>query len=591
MANYNLVVNSKFQPFSFERYIQPYQMYGAEYKEVENALGELNQKASIWEEMANAQTDPMAYNLYKTYSEDLQAQANKLATEGLNRVSRSGLMNMRSRYSKEIIPIEQAYATRKAQDDQQQQALLQDDSLIYDRLASQTSLDDYLKNPQLSYTTVRGKNLTAKASQAAKALSKNMREEPRKWRRILGDQYYETTMRRGFTKEEILQAAQRNPDFDNELTKIVDDVVGASGIKDWGNQEALDKAYYYTNLGLWDAIGDTQYQVLQNQDYIRANSTKGSKGKITPESKYGLNPYNIYSMRKMSEQQKLYDENIKYYSKFFNVDSKGNVTLNEAGKKEFDRQEDVYVKGTPYMSPEGVSLLTNVAKEKGPSKFRQFMESIGYNDIGPYKNGETRESRLGSIWKAYADNNPAEVNGEYDATKYTAYKYNVPQSRESQTQLMNSVLSAMGNVSYLSEVDFDSNGDTVGYTPVGKNGIAKKDFTPDNYTIISRDPSEFGEVYYIKDNKTNEVKTYSLKLNNGKVGIPGMNMVAEQGREVALQNMSEIRQILQSENLSDEDRAKYEEFYDYYAQQLMINQAQIDFVNTTKDQQFQVIGQ
>ena len=55
--------------------------------------------------------------------------------------------------------------------------------------------------------------------------------------------------------------------------------------------------------------------------------------------------------------------------------------------------------------------------------------------------------------------------------------------------------------------------------------------------------------------------------------------------------MSEIRQILQSENLSDEDRAKYEEFYDYYAQQLMINQSQIDFVNTTKDQQFQVIGQ
>ena len=37
MANYNLVVNSKFQPFSFERYIQPYQMYGAEYKEVEKA--------------------------------------------------------------------------------------------------------------------------------------------------------------------------------------------------------------------------------------------------------------------------------------------------------------------------------------------------------------------------------------------------------------------------------------------------------------------------------------------------------------------------------------------------------------------------
>ena len=53
MANYSLVVNSKFQPFSFERYIQPYQMYGEAYKEVENALGELATKASVWEEMAN----------------------------------------------------------------------------------------------------------------------------------------------------------------------------------------------------------------------------------------------------------------------------------------------------------------------------------------------------------------------------------------------------------------------------------------------------------------------------------------------------------------------------------------------------------
>ena len=101
MANYNLVVNSKFQPFSFERYIQPYQMYEAAYKELENQYGELATKASVWEEMANEQTDPYAYKMYKTYANDLEEQAGQLAREGLNAASRRDMLNMRARYSKE----------------------------------------------------------------------------------------------------------------------------------------------------------------------------------------------------------------------------------------------------------------------------------------------------------------------------------------------------------------------------------------------------------------------------------------------------------------------------------------------------------
>lgn len=112
MANYELVVNSKFQPFSFERYIQPYQIYGEAYKELENQYGELATKSNIWEEMANEQTDPYAYKMYKNYANDLKKQADQLAKEGLNASSRKGMLNMRARYAKEITPIEQAYAAR-----------------------------------------------------------------------------------------------------------------------------------------------------------------------------------------------------------------------------------------------------------------------------------------------------------------------------------------------------------------------------------------------------------------------------------------------------------------------------------------------
>ena len=147
-GNFNLVVNSSFKPFSYSEMLQPVLMATQAHQELENQYGELATKASVWEEMANEQTDPYAYKMYKTYANDLEEQAGQLAREGLNAASRRDMLNMRARYSKEITPIEQAYALRQKQAEQQQQALLQDPTLMLSRRAATTSLDDYIRNPQ-----------------------------------------------------------------------------------------------------------------------------------------------------------------------------------------------------------------------------------------------------------------------------------------------------------------------------------------------------------------------------------------------------------------------------------------------------------
>ena len=264
MANFSLVVNSKFNPFSFERYIQPYQIYGQAYREVEDTLGELDTKASVWEEMANEQTDPYAYKMYKNYANDLEEQAGQLAREGLNAASRRDMLNMRARYSKEITPIEQAYAARQKQAEQQQQALLQDPTLMLSRRASTTSLDDYIRNPQLAYEAYSGKLITAQAASAASALAKEMQEKPRKWRSILGNSYYETMMQKGFSSQAVLQAIQDNPDAAPQLTRIVEDAINSSGVRNWGDQATIARAIDYAKQGLWSAVGETQYQTLDN---------------------------------------------------------------------------------------------------------------------------------------------------------------------------------------------------------------------------------------------------------------------------------------------------------------------------------------
>lgn len=278
MANY-LVINSKFQPFSFERYIQPYQIYGEAYKEIENQYGELATKANVWDEMANEQTDPYAYKMYKTYSNDLEEQAGQLAREGLTPASRQNMLRMKQRYSSDIVPIEQAYKRRQELIDEQRKLLSQDNTLMFNRNASMLSLDDLIKNPQLTYQSYSGATLAKQVGTAAQNLAKEMRENPRKWRNILGNQYFETIMQHGYRPEEIVQVLQNDPNASSVLKGIVEDAVGSSNIASWGDTDTLNRAYEYARQGLWNAVGEIQYQIQSNKAYDYAMQDQLARNK------------------------------------------------------------------------------------------------------------------------------------------------------------------------------------------------------------------------------------------------------------------------------------------------------------------------
>lgn len=265
-ANY-IVINSKFKPFSYAEMLQPVQMATLAHQEVENEYAELATKANVWDEMANEQTDPYAYKMYKTYSNDLEEQAGQLAREGLTPASRQNMLRMKQRYSSDIIPIEQAYKRRQELIDEQRKLLAQDNTLMFDRNASMLSLDDLIKNPQLTYQSYSGATLAKQVGTAAQNLAKEMRENPRKWRTILGNQYFETIMQKGYRPEEIIQVLQNDPNASSVLKGIVEDAVGSSNIASWGDASTLNRAYEYARQGLWNAVGETQYQIQSNKAY------------------------------------------------------------------------------------------------------------------------------------------------------------------------------------------------------------------------------------------------------------------------------------------------------------------------------------
>lgn len=267
MANFSFVSGAKFRPFSYQEMLQPLQAYTQEYNTIQEGIGELGTKADVFERMANEQTDPQAYAIYKQYSNDLAKQAESLAKQGLTPASRQGLIDMKRRYSSEIVPIEQAYKRRQELIDEQRKLQAQDSTLLFDRPASTLSLDELIANPALSPQSYSGALLSKQVGAAAQNLAKEVRENPRKWRTILGNQYYETIMQKGFRPDEIMQAVQNNPEASPILQGIVEDAIGSSGIRNWNDENILNRAYDYARQGLWNAVGETQYQTLSNKAY------------------------------------------------------------------------------------------------------------------------------------------------------------------------------------------------------------------------------------------------------------------------------------------------------------------------------------
>lgn len=585
MANYSLVIGSKFSPFSYQELLQPALMATQAHQELENQYGELATKASVWEEMANEQTDPYAYKMYKNYANDLEEQAGQLAREGLNAASRRDMLNMRARYSKEITPIEQAYTARQKQAEQQQQALLQDPTLMLSRRAATTSLDDYIRNPHLDYESYSGKLITAQAASAASALAKEMQEKPRKWRSILGNSYYETMMQKGFSSQAVLQAIQDNPNAAPQLTKIVEDAINSSGVRNWGDQATIARAIDYAKQGLWSAVGETQYQTLDNwrakmaaQEAMQIRAEKRAATRTTTELErerrngFNLNPSNIYSSREQNKDEKNYNSALKNYSQYFYRDTSGRIKMTWKGWQEYNRNATQKVTTTG--SGSGTARLMNAETQlQGgrskftPTAFRTFMDSIGAKNVNGWQPGN-----FGNVWGRYVTDSPEAKTAKYDAMKVTEYKYNVSASDEYQNNFKSKLSEAIGSSGELVEVDYDSK--TNKWVPTGKTLPFSK-FDTKEYKLTSRAPSEIGTTWFIKKDGE-KAKRY--------LAVPGIHTTAEGGRDEALKQMIATQRMLQNPNLTPQQRTKLEDHYDNLAQQQHMFESQIDVTNQTSTQ-------
>lgn len=262
----SLVIGSKFKPFSYSEMLAPIEAATTEHRAIEEGLGEMSAKAGMWDKLANQQSDPVAYAQYKTYADDLTKQADLLARQGLTPESRRGLLDMKRRYSSEITPIEVAATKREELTKAQREAIQKDPSLMFNIDYGTASLDDLINNPNATYNTISGSELSKRASMMASNLAKTIQENPQ-YQSILGGQYFQQMQQLGYTPQQVMQTIMNDPNAPSELKQVADTVWQEAGLDTW-DQATQTRARDYINAGLYDAIGTQKFDTQGNRAFM-----------------------------------------------------------------------------------------------------------------------------------------------------------------------------------------------------------------------------------------------------------------------------------------------------------------------------------
>lgn len=267
MASRQIILNSRFQPFSYQEMLHPVATATQAHQNLEMEMGDLSSQAAQIASFANEQTDPISYNKYKMYAAQLQQQAEELGSRGLTPGSRRGLVSARDSFAKDIMPIAQAHQRKMQLVEEQRQASLQNPTFFTDRDANTISLDELVADPSTSYKPASGIALEQQVATRVQHLAKRFSEDPAELRTILNGQQFEYVKARGFDPSVIAATIMQAEGGSELLNSVVEETIAQSGIANWNNPEALQKAYSHARQGLWAAVGEEQMQLVTNQDY------------------------------------------------------------------------------------------------------------------------------------------------------------------------------------------------------------------------------------------------------------------------------------------------------------------------------------
>lgn len=507
MPNYGLVINSTYNPMSYEQYVAPFKDYAEVYNKVADQYDALEMEANKWEKLASSSQDQAQYEQYKNYAKDLRAAANDLAENGLSTKTRGLVSSLRGRYASEIQPIEEAYNLREKERELQRQALLQNPDIMFSRDASNTGLSAYM-NGTPALQTYNGARLYEYTSKAIEQLAQAAREDlmengaNSEWHQILNGQYYQKDNYKGVTADVIMQSmfdanGKIRPEANKYLNAIANGAIELSGMRNWSNwNDVASRAYSYVNQGLWGAIGTEEEKQLSNKywDYLM-------KKKETEESQKSYNlPYGERRSIYLAEHSSVAAKDV--LNSITEKDSEGRYKIKDNYKNYNITASDQLPKSTTAFSESIVQQGVKTVR----GEYNTIMEI--YNTFHPEspitKENIQQKINDGTI-ENFINSNEYQSYANQTASRHSEFIRNFDPDTYGDT-LKNIILNGMGNIP-LQQMQFGKNDDgSYGYK--AKEELSSEELNKKEYKVTGITYGMYGINVLISDGKS--IKSYKL---------------------------------------------------------------------------------
>lgn len=503
MPNFGLVVNSTYNPMSFEQYAAPFEKYAQVYGQMADAFDTLEMEANKWEKLASSSQDQTQYEQYKKYAKDLKAAANDLAENGLSTKTRGLVSSLRGRYASEIQPIEEAYNLREKERELQRQALLQNPDIMFSRDASNTGLSAYM-NGTPALQTYNGARLYEYTSKAVEQLAQAAREDlmengaNSEWYQILNGQYYQKDNYKGVTADVIMQSmfdanGKIRPEANKYLNAIANSAIELSGMRNWSNwNDVASRAYSYVNQGLWGAIGTEEEKQLSNKywDYLM-------KKKETEESQksYNLPPYERRSIY-LAEHSSVAAKDA--LNSIAEKDSEGRYKIKDSNKS--------YMISTPKYYSAGPNAVKTVTQETTPSgSYNTIMEIYNtFHPESPITEGNIQQKINDGTIEDFINSNEYQSYVNQTASKHSEFIRRFESGYGEDFKTI--ILESLGDAT-LQEMQFGKNNDgSYGYKAM--NELKSSELADSKYKVVGLTYGMYGFNVRISDGSS--VKSYKL---------------------------------------------------------------------------------
>ena len=249
MPNYNYVIDSSFKPFSLQEMMTPMLMYKDVYEKTEEAYNDLSDKSDKFRYLADTLPEgSQARQIYEGYANELQKQANDLATNGLSMSNRRALTNLKRRYQGEIGRLDSAEQALQEEKKLRRQMNAKDSSILY--ADDNLSIDNFLDGKTPNLYNISGTELYTRGAAAGKAATSRVYSAGDEGS-TLGGYYKKWVEKYGYDADSI-NAFRANVSAIPELQQATDAILAERGVLDNLNGANLDRARQSVLNGIID---------------------------------------------------------------------------------------------------------------------------------------------------------------------------------------------------------------------------------------------------------------------------------------------------------------------------------------------------